>query len=238
MTRAKPNFPTYAVLLAASFIACATAQAQPNTLNVTLSFVNLPTTITLCRDQAAARQYGFDEEWPVLIDVDNNVNTGDPGSSGADVVLLAETFPQSKSCIPSPGANTQQNLVSRVLFWDSSLQQFVDSGAPASLWLDFAAYSMTISADVSGPLTNLSQHSRIFLATYATYSPTASSPTFAHDNSAAIVPNSAAADAAADVLQCTAPCGQNASWIEMIDLVGLTANTSAPMDDIFRNGFE
>jgi len=238
MTRVELNFPAYAVLLAASFIVCSAAQAQPNTLNVTLSFVNLPTTITLCRDQAAARQYGFDEEWPVLIDVDNNVNTGDPGSSGADVVLLAETYPQSKICIPSPGAITQQNLISRVLFWDSSLQRFVDSGAPTSLGLDFATHSMTISADVAGPLASLSHQSRIFLATYAAYSPTGSPPTFAHDNSAVIVPNSAVNDAAADVLQCTAPCGQNASWIQMIDLIGLAANTNAPTDDIFNNGFE
>lgn len=238
MTRAKLNFPAYAALLAASLIACSAAQAQPNTLNVTLSLVNLPTTITLCRDQAAARQYGFDEEWPVLIDVDNNLNTGNTSSSGADVVLLVETSAQSKVCIPSPGAIIQQNLASRVLMWDSSLQQFVDSGAPAYVGLDFAAHSMTISAEVAGPLTNLSQQSRIFLATYATYSPTGLSPTFAHDNSAAIVPNSAVTDAASDVLQCAAPCTQNESWIQMIDLVGLAANTSAPTDQIFRNGFE
>jgi hypothetical protein len=218
-----------ALLLPASFIACAAAQAQPNTLSVTLSFVNLPTTITLCRDQAAARQYGLDEEWPVLIDVDNNLNTGDPNSSGADVMLLAETFPQTNSCVPSPGMNTQQNLVSGVLTWNSSQQAFVNSGAPANLGLDFTAHTMTISTDVAGPLTNLSQQSRIFLATYATYSPTGLSPTYAYDSSAAIAPNSSVTDPALDVLQCTAPCSQNASWIQMIDLVGLAANTGAPL---------
>jgi hypothetical protein len=219
----------FTLLFPASLIACGYAHAQSGTLSVTLSLVDLPTTITLCRDQGAARQYGFDEEWPVLIDIDNNLNTGDPNSSGADVVLLAETVPQTTSCVAAPGVNTQQNLISGVLTWNAAQQAFVNSGAPTSLGLDVAAHTITISTDVAGPLANLSQASRIFLATYATYTPTGLSPTFAHDNSAAIVPNSTVADAAADVLQCAAPCGQNASWIQMIDLVGLSATTSAPL---------
>lgn len=115
MIRVQLRFLFSLLLLAASFLACASSQAaQTNTLSVTLGVVNLPSTLTLCRDPTAVSLYGVDEAWQVAINIDNNVNTGEPGT-GDDVALVAETTPQSNGCSPSPNQNTQQNLIAGVL---------------------------------------------------------------------------------------------------------------------------
>lgn len=80
-----------------SFVVFATCRAQTvqaNTLNLALHVVALPTTVVLCRDPTAAGQFGVDETWIAYVDVDNNLNTGQPGN-GADAIVVAQTTQQS-----------------------------------------------------------------------------------------------------------------------------------------------
>lgn len=216
------------ILVFFALLACdaASSKAQANTLSVTLNLSGLPASITVCRDPIAIQSLGFDEAWQIAIDVDNNANTG---YYGYDVLLLVQTPQQTYPCSPT-SISTTSALSTEVAVWDSAQNQFVSSSLQATVTPNLASNSLTVNADVSGPLANLTPQSRMSIGSVAAYTPTGQSPTDASDNIASPVDvGTAATDPANDVQNCGAPCGTSASWYPMIDLLGASADTSLPL---------
>lgn len=215
------------ILVVLAILACdaAISPARANTLSVTLNLAGLPANITVCRDPGAIQAFGFDEAWEIGIDVDNNASTGD---SGIDVLLQVQTPQQSYPCSPTSVATTSA-LSAVVATWNSAQNQFVPSNLPATVVANLASNSMTVSADLSGPLANLAPQSQIYVAALGSYTPTGTSATTAYDNMASIAAGATATDPAGDVQSCGAPCTPSVSWYPMIDLLGASATTSLPL---------
>ncbi|HSN00810.1 MAG TPA: hypothetical protein VLS52_07375 [Rudaea sp.] len=216
------------ILVILAILACdaATSRARANTLSVTLNLAGLPASITVCRDPTAIQAFGFDEAWQIAIDVDNNANTG---YYGFDVLLQVQTPQQTYPCSPT-SVSTSSALSAVMATWNSAQNQFVPSNLPATVVANVASNSMTVSADLSGPLANLTAQSRISIGTFGAYTPSGQSPTDASDStSSPITIGTSATDPANDVQNCGAPCGTSASWYPLIDLVGASATTSLPL---------
>ena len=220
----------FAILSA--FALCATlyavpSQAQPNSLSVTLQLAGLPGTITLCRDPAA--QNGADEQWLVPIDIDNNPNTpsGSNAIPGAEVVLLAETLPQTAGCTPA-SASTGSSIIAGVLVWNAAQNNYVDSGQSANI--SIGANSFTIVTDISGVLANLSTESKYFAASLGSYTAAGSGATSTVDSTNEIGIDNSVTSPAGNVQNCVAPgCSSSSSWYPLVDLVGLSSNTTSPL---------
>lgn len=210
-----------------SFLAAASMQAHAtNSLSVSFAVANLPTTISLCRDQAAIGAFGADETWQAAIDIDNNDATG---QGGIDVVIMAETLPQPPTCSPSI-ANTGSSLVAGLLAWSAASNDFVDTGQTVAVAADSGQNSLTLSADIDGALAGLTRTSSIFGATSGAYSPASGAPLRARDASgAAIVVGQTAALSSGDVQECVTPCSAAASWYPLIDLTTFGARTAQPL---------
>ena len=215
------------ILVVLAILACdaATSRARANTLSVTLNLAGLPASITVCRDPIAIQAFGFDEAWQIGIDVDNNPSTGD---SGIDVLLQVQTPQQSYPCSPA-SIGTTSALSAVVATWNSAQSQFVTSNLPATVVANLASNSMTVSADLSGPLANLAPQSPIYVGAAGSYTPTGMSATLAYDNMPYIAAGTTATDPTGDVQSCGAPCNPSVSWYPMIDLVGASATTSLPL---------
>lgn len=222
-------FALFPVVLA--YTTTSMAAAQPNSLSVTLQLASLPTTITLCRDSTALQATGgMDEIWEVGIDTDANPATPGGQSGGLEIVLGVSTLQQVTPCSPHT-ANTQSSVVGGDLgVWDSSQQNYVDSGIPVSVALDFTAKTITMTAPLIGPLANIKGIATLYAATGGVYTdPNGTIPTFAGDNGNAFTPLSGMTDPAGDVSQCSAPCSPTASWYGLVDLLGASAMTTAPI---------
>lgn len=216
----------FLVILAMLACDAATSRARANTLSVTLDLAGLPASITVCRDPTAIQVFGFDEAWQIAIDVDNNANTG---YYGFDVVLEVQTSLQTYPCSPT-SVSTSSALSAEVGVWDSSQNQFVASNLQATVAPDLGSNSITVNADLSGPLANLTPQSRISIGSIGAYTPTGQSPTDASDSTSSLITvGTATTDPANDVQNCSTPCGTSASWYPLIDLLGADATTSLPL---------
>ncbi|MBS0486189.1 MAG: hypothetical protein JSS13_02515 [Proteobacteria bacterium] len=223
------------ILSALAFCAntlAAPLQAQPNSLSVTLQLADLPSTIVLCRDPTAIQVAGdVDESWFVGIDTDANPATPGGNSDGIEVIIGANTLQQASSCSPHT-ANTQSSIVGGDLgVWDTSQQNYVDSGIPVSVALDFTAKTITMTAPLIGPLANMKGIATLYAGTEGVYTATSngSVTTFAQDNGNAFTTLSSMTDPAGDVSQCSSPCSPSASWYGLVDLLGASATTTAPI---------
>ncbi len=213
--------------LTALYISTGPTSSYAGTLTSKLTFAHLPTTITLCRDSLAIQAFGYDEEWAVLIDVDGNASTGQPGT-GAEFELLVQTLPQTSPCSPTV-VGTADALVSGLYAWDGSA--FQQAPETVNVALDFNANTMTLSADYSWPtLAALSATSRLTAAAVATYKPTSNSPTRAADITASTTFGNPITDPSGDVQLCSAPCSAAAAYYPYIDIVGFDPG-STPLQD-------
>ena len=185
------------------------------TLTSKLTFADLPTTITLCRDSIAIQTFGFDEQWAVLVDVDANALTGEP-SSGAEYALVVQTIPQNYPCSPTVVA-TADALLTGVFMWDGGM--FQPGPETLNLAVDLAANTMTLSLDTSGTLTGLSGTSHLRASAAATYKPTSASPTAASNNTASTTLGHPITDPSGNVQQCTSPCSAASPYYPYIDIV-------------------
>lgn len=201
-------------------------EAHANTFTSTLQLAALPTTLTLCRDKTAIQQYGIDEQWAVLIDVDGNPATGGPG--GYDVIIAVQTLPQTNSCTATI-VNTADALQAGVGTWNNGTQLY-DFGSSPQIALDFNANTITLATDLAGGLANLGSTSVIIGSSVATYSTTT-----ANDATDPIGPNATTTDPSGDVGNCSGSCSAGASYYDIIDLVGLTTKTSSPIDAFGSN---
>jgi hypothetical protein len=206
-----------AAALAVAFAAMASATAQ--TISATLSVASLPSTITLCRDAAANSAFHIDEQWQVDIDVDGDAATGD--QTGVDAALVITTIQQPTPCSPTVVA-TADALQAVVAVWNPDTHQLQDSGATATLALDFAAHTMTISADLAGALAGVGASSLIHAIAVASYTADGNVPKLAADSTIVTPPYASIGDASGDVQQCTSPCSAAAPYYGLIDIVGLS----------------
>lgn len=205
------------------------AQAQSNTLSVTLSLASLPQTITLCRDATAIQAFGVDEQWQAGIDVDANSATPVGSLQGIETILVAQTLSQNYPCAPT-SAGTQASVVAGLFVWDSIQNNYVQSSVPVNLSFDFTAHTITMTAPLTGPLANLNGTAPIYALTQGSYTdPNGTNPTSAYDNGNAFTSLSGMTDPAGDVLQCSSPCGALTTWYGLIDLVGASATTTQPL---------
>jgi hypothetical protein len=202
--------------------------ASAASLTVKLTLANLPTTVTLCRDALAIGQFQSDEQWQVPVDVDNNPNTGD--ASGAEVVLLVSTLPQSAPCSPTMVAFDAAALLGFVAVWNPGTQSY-DDGGPLQVAVDTTANTLTLTADISGALAGLDGASNLAAAAGAGYSKSGVVNT-AYDVTAGAHPGTAVIDPSGDVQQCTSPCSAGAEYYPMIDIVGFEASDGVPAADI------
>lgn len=222
-------FALFPVVLA--YTTASMAATQPNSLSVTLQLANLPTTITLCRDSTALQATGgMDEIWEVGIDTDANTATPGGQSGGVEIILGISTLAQVTPCSPHT-ANTQSSVVGGDLgVWSSSQQNYVDSGIPVGVALDFTAKTITMTAPLIGPLANMKGIATMYAATEGVYTdPNGTRPTFASDNGSAFTTLSGMTDPPGDVSQCSSPCSPTASWYGLIDLLGASAATTTPI---------
>lgn len=224
MHRSGSRYAAALLFFVAAAGASARAHAQAtNTLSVTFGLADLPTTITLCRDPAAIRAFGIDEQWSATIDVDGDPSSGD---AGADAMLVVQTASPPLPCAPT-SADTATSLVAAVLAWSDAEQTFVDSGLSADVALDFVAHTITVTTDVAGVLTGLTNASRVLASTAGSY--VGAAPTFAYDQAGPITADETSVSPADDVANCTSPCGAAADGYPLVDFVEFGTATAQPL---------
>jgi hypothetical protein len=205
--------------------------ANADYFSATISLTSLPSTITLCRDGASAIN-GFDEQWLVLIDVDDNPATG---VGGADAALLISTNGVTPDCTPQT-VSTQDNIVAALFQANATGDAFDQTDIPVAMAFDFIHSTLTATTRITGPISGLWLGSVISVVSGGGYLANAGNvPSYADDDMTSFLFQSSATDAQNDVQQCSAPCGPSATWYGLIDLIG--ASTTR-LDWIYRDGFE
>jgi len=208
-----------AVVFCASLIggSAAAHAADTRKLSVTLSVSDLPTQVTLCRDEAAIENFSVDGGWQILIDVDGSNATG---NNGIDAVIQANTTPPGTPCDPSVVA-TEGNVYAGLYAWDEG-NGFSDTGVPVQVHLDFVANTVRVSVPVTDVLTNLSSVSDMAAIGFAGYTSMAE-PLQITDSTASIHTGNSIADPEQDVVDCNLSCTTNTDWYRMADLTGIRA---------------
>ncbi|HEX3895025.1 MAG TPA: hypothetical protein VHW73_02330 [Rudaea sp.] len=210
------------------------AAAITNSLSVTFTVTALPTSIVLCRDPQAYAGVGFDEQFQVPIDVDNNQNTGE---SGTDVLILLTTKSLgAPPCASSSPLDTANNLVAGLLIWNAAEMAFDDSGITPMVAFDFPHNAITISTPAVGVLAGLTMQSPIGVDAGASYQ-SGPNTSVAADATSDFTAGHSVTSPSRDVQFCTSPCSTASSYYNFIDLVEASA-TLGPPDEIFKSGFE
>jgi hypothetical protein len=207
--------------------------AITNNLTINLSVSYLPQTVVLCRDPTAYLAFGFDEQFEVDIDVDNNAATG---LSGTDAILFLATASQGAVCGPTTPLDTASNLTASLVVWDSSTSAFKTAEIIPTFSLDFTTNSISIAVPAEGPLSGLSAASQLAAASEASYH-SGTNAYEAFDETPTLAPGQSATLPSEDVQFCSLPCSTSSSYYNFIDLRSVRA-VLAPQDPIFTSGFE